>query len=116
MDAYLQITTQHRGGATVALLAGRLDADQVPVLERWFDEQLDGCDLPVVLDFAGLSYISSSGLRQLLAMAKELKQRQRRFLICGLFGMVREVFMVSGFLESLEVQHTVDDALAALGG
>lgn len=115
MEAHLQITAQHRDGATVALLAGRLDADQVPILERWFDEQADGYDAPVVLDLSGLGYISSSGLRLLLSMAKQLKQHQRRFLICGLFGMVREVFMVSGFLESLDVHHAVDDALAAIG-
>ena len=112
MEKGLDISASRRDGSIVALLSGRLDANQVPMLEQWFEQQLDGVYAQVVLDLSGLAYVSSSGLRVLLSMARQMKQRQRRFVICGLFGMVREVFMVSGFMESLAVCHTVDEALA----
>lgn len=112
MEKGLDISAGHRDGAMVALLTGRLDAMQIPQLEQWFNQQLDGDQAPLVLDLSALSYISSSGLRVLLSMARQMKQRQCRFVICGLFGMVREVFMVSGFMETLNICHTVDEALA----
>lgn len=112
MEKGLDISAGQRDGATVALLAGRLDANQVPLLEQWFNQQLDGGLAPVVLDLSALSSISSAGLRVLLSVARQMKQRQRRFVICGLFGVVREVFMVSGFMDTLKTCHTVDEALA----
>lgn len=112
MEKGLDISASTRNGSVVALLAGRLDANQVPILEQWFDQQLDGVHTVVVLDMSGLAFVSSSGLRVLLSMARQMKQRQRRFVICGLFGPVREVFLVSGFMDTLNICHTVDEALA----
>jgi len=112
MEAHLDIVSNCQEGAVVALLNGRLDANQIPAFDQWLDQQLDAQENTLVLDMSGLSYISSSGLRVILTLAKEMERRQRRLIICGLFGMVREVFMVSGFMEIFTICHTVDEALS----
>lgn len=115
MEAHFDIVSNCKEGAVVALLNGRLDASQIPVFDQWLDQRLDARENRLVLDMSGLSYISSSGLRVILSLAKEMKRRQRRLIICGLFGMVREVFMVSGFMDTLTTCHTVDEALNHAG-
>lgn len=109
----LEITEQqHRNGVVIALLHGRLDAESVPAFEQWCDMQFDGEAERIILDFSGLSYISSAGLRSVLSAAKMFKERCG-LAICGLFGLVGQVFQVSGFEEILEVHHTVQEALQA---
>jgi len=63
MEAHLDIVSNCQEGAVVALLNGRLDANQIPAFDQWLDQQLDAQENTLVLDMSRLSYISSSGLR-----------------------------------------------------
>jgi stage II sporulation protein AA (anti-sigma F factor antagonist) len=65
-----------------------------------------------VLDFAGLDYISSAGLRMVLVVAKRLKQESGLLVLCGMQPHVHEVFDISGFLAILNVEPTRSEALA----
>ena len=76
------------------------------------DESRDGGVL--VLDLAGLDYVSSAGLRVLLKAAKEARAAGSRFALAGLRPAVREVFEVSGFFAVLTAYPTRAEALAAL--
>ena len=68
----------------------------------------------IVLDFSGVDYISSVGLRVLLLAAKQTKTQDGRIAIAALTPMVAEVFKVSRFDLVLNVHDTVDAAAAAL--
>ena len=78
-------------------LSGRLDTASAPVLERkikqWGDDITE-----LVLDFADLDYISSMGLRVLLVAKKALKADDRKLTIINMTEPVREVFVMTGFL------------------
>lgn len=111
----MQITVQQTDGAVVAALAGRMDAMTTGEFDRWFSDQVAGGTTAFVLNLQALDYISSAGLRSLLAAAKQTKARNGSLLLCCLQGTVEEVFRISGFLTILPSFSTVDEACASLG-
>jgi anti-sigma B factor antagonist len=84
---------------TIAVLAltGRLDTINAPVLERKIKHYEDGAE-EIVLDFSGLEYISSMGLRVLLKAKKELKEKEKKLTIKNINKSVKEVFEITGFM------------------
>jgi anti-anti-sigma factor len=65
----------------------------------------------LVLDFSGLDYISSAGLRVLLMAAKRVQAEKGAMALFGMKEHVKDVFEISGFLPVLTV---VDSAEAAI--
>lgn len=88
---------QRPDGAVV--VAGRLDAAQVPVAQKFLD-RLEGV---VTLDCAGLEYISSAGLGALLKTQKRLSASAGRIRLTGLSKHLRDVFQYSGFDRIFEI-------------
>ena len=83
--------------ATVELtLLGRLDAANSPLLEAKI-KQCGNEITEIVLDFAGLDYISSIGLRILLQVKKQFQKDNRKLTIKNMNETVREVFVMTGF-------------------
>ena len=108
----MDISEKMIDGALVAMLTGKMDAQNSSVLEDWLSERTETVTGPLVLDFGGLSYICSAGLRVVLSLAKAMKRTGRPFGLCGLYGPVREVFMVSGFIQILPVYNSVEEAIS----
>ena len=63
------------------------------------------------MNFEKLDYISSAGLRVLLAAAKQLKGIDGELRICSLNEVVREVFDISGFTTIFKVFGSESEAL-----
>lgn len=96
---------------------GRLDHAHAKAFEAALAPHLAGCSAdgqPLVLDFSGVPYISSVGLRVLLLAAKQVKAQQGRIAIAALTPVVTEVFQVSHFNMVLPVHADVAAAVAAL--
>ena len=70
----------------------------------------------VVLDLEGLSCINSAGLRSILLVAKRLKGRNTRFVVCSLSGSVEEIIKIAGFDKIIGVLESRSDAIAAITG
>jgi len=83
----------------VVVVAGRLDAAQVPASQQFLD-RLQGV---VTLDCAGLDYISSAGLGALLKTQKRLSTSAGRIRLVGLSKHLRDVFLYSGFDRIFEI-------------
>jgi anti-anti-sigma factor len=66
----------------------------------------------VVVDFAAVEYISSAGLRALMAASK-LKPKERRIVVASLNSVVGEIFAISRFSEVIPVFENVDAAIGA---
>lgn len=110
----MEITEKHEQGATVALLTGKMDAESIPVFNQWLEDRIQAGQSHFVLNFGGISYLSSAGLSAVLSMDKTLNNQQGRLAICGLYGMARQVFQVSGMLGVLLVCPGTAESLAAL--
>ncbi|MBO4358829.1 MAG: STAS domain-containing protein [Erysipelotrichaceae bacterium] len=86
---------------TVAL-EGRLDTTTAPELETVLNESLEGVE-ELVFDFAKLEYISSAGLRVLLAAQKKMNA-QGAMKIVEVNEVIKEVFDVTGFSDILTIE------------
>lgn len=84
-------------------LKGRLDTTTAPELEAVFKEQREGAS-ELELDFGELEYLSSAGLRVLLAAFKEMKKQEGRMVIKNVNEEVMEVFTITGFAEILTIE------------
>lgn len=98
----MKITKTQNGSELVLALEGRLDTVTAPELDAVVKESLDGTD-SLVLDFAGLAYISSAGLRVLLS-AQKIMNKQGKMVVRNVNETVSEVFEVTGFSDILTVE------------
>lgn len=83
-------------------LEGRLDTTTAPQLENELSENLDGVT-ELTIDFAELSYISSAGLRVLLATQKKMN-KQGSMKLVNVNEIVMEVFEITGFVDILTIE------------
>ena len=95
------ITSKNQDGnrLTVAL-DGRIDTLTAPQLESELKPLLNGIS-ELVLDFAQVAYISSAGLRVLLATQKAMHAASGSLTIVNAVPAVREVFDITGFSDIL---------------
>ena len=89
---------KNNGELTVAL-DGRLDTLTAPELESFLNNNYEGT-AAIVFDCAKLSYVSSAGLRVLLAAHKRMKGAMK---LTGVNELVMEVFEMTGFADIWEI-------------
>ena len=85
-----------------AFVEGRLDTLTSPELEEKLEPVIDDIE-KLVFDFSELEYISSAGLRVLLAAVKEMDARGGELFVKNLRPEVMEVFEVTGFADILTI-------------
>ena len=98
----MNITTTANGQELTIALEGRLDTTSAPELEKELGAKLDGVD-SLTLEFEKLRYLSSAGLRVLLAAQKKMNAQKGSMVIKHVNEMIMEVFEVTGFLDILTV-------------
>ena len=96
------ICKENDGSALTVALEGRLDTTTAPALEKTLKESLPGVS-GLTLDFAGLEYISSAGLRVLLS-AQMAMNKQGGMKLKNVNETIMEIFEVTGFSEILTIE------------
>lgn len=86
---------------TIAL-TGRMDTTTAPELDAELKQSVSGIK-ELVLDFAGLEYLSSAGLRVLLA-AQKVMNRQGSMVVKNVNETILEIFEVTGFVDVLTIE------------
>lgn len=107
----MQIVTKETEGKLIVAVSGRLDTVTCSDFEKSCLELVEEGSKALIIDFSGLEYISSAGLRSILVVGKKLKSSGRVLSLCGLSGLVQEVFSMSGFDNFFPVYATVEDAV-----
>jgi stage II sporulation protein AA (anti-sigma F factor antagonist) len=102
----MEIAQVTAGEALVIAPAGRIDSTTSEAVDRALGAALDGGARRLVVDFAGVTYISSVGLRVLLVVAKRIRTERGTLVLCGLGDAVRQVFDLAGFLPLFAVEPT----------
>jgi len=95
----------------VITVKGRMDAVTAPEFETRLLEWINGGETQIIVDLAGLEYISSAGLRSILTVAKNIKAKQGKFVLCSLRDTVKEVFEISGFSTIIPVCESLTAAV-----
>lgn len=107
----MEIAVSDAGEVKVVRIEGKLDTQTSPNVQAQLMQLIDQGATKIVVNFEKLVYISSAGLRILLAVAKQLKGISGELRICGLNELVQEVFDISGFTMILTVTKTEPEAL-----
>ena len=91
-------------GTMTARLVGRLDTPAAVEVTHEIQPLLDHAEKTLVLDCSELTYISSSGLRIFLSIRKAAAAAGGKVVIEGLSSQIRQVFMMTGFLQLFEIK------------
>ena len=109
----MEIKTEEENGTLVVQVDGRVDGATAPEFENTIKSVISEDNLAVIVNFEGVSYISSAGLRAVLLVAKQLSQTNTKFALYSLGDLTREVFEISGFDRIIQIHGSKDEALAA---
>ena len=96
----MKIDFSKNSGELNVVLDGRLDTTTAPELEKFLNEN---CDFAgnLTINCEKLAYVSSAGLRVLLATQKKMKGTMKLTNVCEL---VMEVFEMTGFADILVIE------------
>lgn len=97
----MTINKNQEGTRLEILLEGRLDTTTSPMLETELKQALDGIT-ELTFNFEKLEYISSAGLRILLAAQKRMS-KQGSMVVKNVNEVIAEVFEVTGFSDILTI-------------
>jgi anti-anti-sigma factor len=106
----VEITTTNRDDATILTIAGRIDTATAPALEQAINREIEHQHRKILLNFSSVSYISSGGLRVLLATAKKLKNPGDRFALCCLSAEVLKILRLAGFTSIFSIANSEGEA------
>lgn len=98
----MTITKYGEGKTLTIALGGRLDTTTAPELEEELNRSLDGVS-DLTLDMAELDYLSSAGLRVVLAAQKRMN-KQGSMAVANVCADIMEVFEITGFVDILTIK------------
>jgi len=107
----VEIAVSEAGEVKVLRIDGKLDTKTSPDAQALLTELIEQGATKIVVNFDKLVYISSAGLRVLLAAAKQLKGNSGELRVCSLNEVVQEVFEISGFNTILAISESELEAL-----
>jgi anti-sigma B factor antagonist len=108
----VEIKTATRDGATILYITGRIDTATASQLERVINNEIENGNRKMLLNFSAVSYISSGGLRVLLATAKKLKNPGDNYALCCLSAEVLKILKLAGFTSIFSINSSEGEALA----
>jgi anti-sigma B factor antagonist len=109
----MNIDIRESQGIQIIAFEGNLDTNTSPEAETKINELIEAGEQKLLVNFEQLNFISSAGLRILLATFKKLNASGGDLRICSLNPTVQEVFHISGFITILNVKNTEEEALSS---
>jgi anti-sigma B factor antagonist len=110
----MEVTVREQDGVQVMSMTGRLDATTAPPVQARFEEVVSPQERLFILDLHGVDYVSSGGLRVLLAMAKKLDTLGGGIVLVDLHPFVEDLLTMTGFQTLFPIADTCDDAMRML--
>ncbi|MFA6928732.1 MAG: STAS domain-containing protein [Lentisphaeria bacterium] len=98
----MNIQKERKDTELTLTLSGRLDTNTASDLEKEIQQSCNEIET-LILDLAGLDYISSAGLRVILSAQKQML-KQGSMKLRNLNESVREVFDMTGFSSILDLE------------
>ena len=110
----IDIQQEDVDGTRVLALTGRLDTETSADVELTLQDLMNAGERSFLIDMSGIGYVSSAGLRVLLATAKQLEGGKGNLRLCSLNASVKQVFDVAGFSKLFSIFANRDAALAGM--
>lgn len=107
----LKLTNRDIDNVTVVDLEGKMNTSTSTEADAFLSQLVQGGSNRLLMNMQGIDYISSSGLRVILATGKKVGSAGGKLVFCNLNTSVGEVFRVSGFDTIFPVFETEQEAL-----
>ena len=105
--------TEHREGNILVLSAhGRLDHAGAETFQKRAVDLIDSGVRSLVVDFNGISFVASMGIRAIILPTQEMSKAGGRIALVGLSPQVRQLFEVAGLFSIFKVYPTLAEAAA----
>jgi anti-anti-sigma factor len=111
----LQIELEEIDRKIVLRIDGRIDASSSPILERKINQLIEENHSHLLLDFNRVDYLSSAGMRVLLAATKKMKAKNGDLILFSLHDEVSSTVRMAGFDKILHICANEKDALHVKG-
>ena len=116
MSLDITVTPEANNGKRVSI-AGSLDSNTAPKLQKSIDTEINESISTTILDFKDLDFLSSAGLRVIFKTKKIMDNSGGTFLLVNLQPQIKKVFEIIKALDGMNVfkdQDEMDDYLAAM--
>ena len=110
----MELTHEKKGEILMITIKGRLDSATANEADNTIKNLMEGDFRRVLFNLNDLEYLSSGGLRVILGVAKDLKRKEGKFVLCSLHEFVKEIFEVSGFDSLIPIENTVESGIKLL--
>jgi len=111
----MKIKVEQLEQVTIVIPIGDIDALTASEVAAFLDSQLKEGRNQLVADLSQVGYMSSAGLRALLATLKEARHQKGDFRLAAVQANVQQVLDMSGFSGIFQVFPTVEAAAASFG-
>ncbi len=111
----MEIKVEQQDKVTIAIPSGDIDALTAKEVAAFLGNQLGEGGDQLVADLSQVGYMSSAGLRALLATLKEARHKGGDFRLAAAQDSVRQVLEMSGFSSIFQIFPTVEEAVASFG-
>lgn len=108
------IETIQAANATVVRVSGRMDAENASSFEDVCSEAIRTGTTRLIADLTELEYVSSMGLRSILAVAKTAQSKGGALSLCGLKGLPKQVFEMTRLMPLFPVFDSREAALQSM--
>jgi anti-sigma B factor antagonist len=112
----MDIPEKSVGNVGIIFLSGRLDAYAANEVEQKLNLLCTPTQANVVVNLKSLEYISSSGLRVLLAALKKVRKQNGDIRLASLQPYVKEVFDTAGFTQLFKMFEKEEEAIDSFKG
>ena len=109
----MEVKFSEAGQAVVARIAGSIDGLTSDALQTALSGELHKGHHKIVADFGGVDYISSAGVRVIIATVKEARRTGGDFRLAALRPAVLRVLEMSGMVGIVKIHPDTDAAVAA---
>jgi len=110
----MELTEETRGRVILVTARGRLDGSTSQMFGARLEKLAAVPEPRLVIDFAGVDFVSSAGLRAVFTVLKRVKAGKGRLALCAVQAPVREVLDIAGFTPMLDLHPAQAEAVAAL--
>lgn len=98
------------GDSWLVVVSGRLDQSQNQLLEHELLRLLDEGHNRLIVDLSQVTYVNSGGLRCLVTIWRQARERGGNIVLCGLSKRIARVFTIVGFDKIFVIYPSKSDA------
>ena len=111
-----EATVRQQPGVTVIDLEGDINRDAEPLFSAAYDAAADGVASTILLNFAGVGFINSTGIAVIVGLLARARRDGRSLIVCGLSEHYRSIFEITRLIDFMEIYSSEEAALSSTAG